>query len=155
MELVIALLVAGALLFVAEIYLPGFIAAKFGTVSLIAAVIVAYLQFGVTGASWALLAAAVIVGVGGIAFLNFFSRTGVASGIVSNRVSPTPPPAHLELLNQVGETLSPLRPGGTARFGQERIDVVSDGSPIDAGQAVRVVAVEGHRVVVRADTAVV
>jgi len=56
----------------------------------------------------------------------------------------------LNLLNQIGETLTPLRPGGTARFGDDRIDVVSDGTPVDAGKAVRVVSVEGHRIVVRA-----
>lgn len=150
MELVIALLVAGALLFVAEIYLPGFIAAKLGIVCLIAAVMISFRRFGNSGGTWTLLAAAIIIGVGGFAYLKFFARTGEATGIVSHSVSNTPPPPHLNLLNKVGETLSPLRPGGTARFGHDRIDVVSDGTPIDAGQSVRVVAVEGHRVVVRA-----
>lgn len=149
MELVIALLVAGALLLAAEVYLPGFIAAKLGMISLLTAVVIAFRRFGTTGGTWTLLAAVIIVGVGGFAYLKFFGRTGVAAGIVSTRVSPTPPPAHLDLLNRVGQTLSPLRPGGTARFGEDRIDVVSDGTPIDAGQSVRVVAVEGHRVVVR------
>lgn len=150
MELVIALLVAGALLFVAEVYLPGFIAAKFGILSLLGAVVLGFARFGPKGGTWTLLTAALIVGVGGFAYLKFFSRTGVATGIVSLRVSATPPPAHLELLHQLGETLTPLRPGGTARFGTDRIDVVSDGSPIDAGRSVRVVEVEGHRVVVQA-----
>ncbi len=150
MELVIALLVAGALLFVCEVYLPGFIAGKFGLLALAAAVAIAYFRFGASGGTWTLLAAAAIVGVGGFAYLKFFSRTGVATGIVSLGVSATPPPAHLNLLNQIGETLTPLRPGGTARFGDDRIDVVSDGTPVDAGKAVRVVSVEGHRIVVRA-----
>lgn len=149
MELVIALLVAGALLFVAEVYLPGFIAAKFGIVSLISAVVIAYLRFGATGGTWTLLLAAMIIGVGGFAYMKFFARTGAATGIISTRVSPTPLPAHLDLLHKVGQTLTPLRPGGTARFGEDRIDVVSEGTPVDAGQAVLVIAVEGHRVVVR------
>lgn len=150
MELVLALLIAGALLFVAEVYLPGFIAAKFGFLSLVAAVVVAFLRFGFRGGAWTALAAMAILGLGGFAYLRFFSRTGVASGIVSQGVSATPPPPHLDLLHQSGEALTPLRPGGTARFGDRRVDVVSEGQPIEAGTAVQVIAVEGHRVVVRA-----
>lgn len=149
MELVIALVVAGALLFVAEIYLPGFIAAKLGIVSLTAAVILGFIRFGPNGGVWTLLAAAGVVGVGGFAYMKLFTRTATASGLVSMSTGATPPPAHRHLLNQIGETLSPLRPGGTAQFGDERIDVVSDGSAIEVGQKIRVILVEGHRVVVR------
>lgn len=150
MELVIALVVAGALLFVAEIYLPGFIAAKLGIMSLTAAVILGLYPLRPTVAlgpfwnpplGWS--------GWGGFAYMKLFTRTATASGLVSLSTGATPPPAHLNLLNQIGETLSPLRPGGTAQFGDERIDVVSDGSAIEVGQKIRVILVEGHRVVVR------
>ena len=53
---------------------------------------------------------------------------------------------------QVGDTgiaASPLRPAGKVRFGRDYVDVVSDGTFIDAGQPVRAVQVRGHRVVVR------
>ncbi len=53
---------------------------------------------------------------------------------------------------QVGDTgvaASPLRPAGKVRFGREFVDVVSDGTFIDAGQKVLAVQVRGHRVVVR------
>ncbi len=150
MELVVALLIAGALLFVAEFYLPGIIAAKFGFLFLVAAVIIGYRRFGPSGGTATLAVAAAIVGVGGFLWVRLFDRTGEAAGIISHSVGVTPPPAHQDLLNQVGETLTPLRPGGTARFGDDRVDVVSDGTPVDSGRAVRVIAVEGHRILVRA-----
>jgi membrane-bound serine protease (ClpP class) len=45
--------------------------------------------------------------------------------------------------------VSPLRPAGVADLGGSRVDVVSDGSFIDAGAPVEVIRVDGNRVVVR------
>jgi membrane-bound serine protease (ClpP class) len=42
-----------------------------------------------------------------------------------------------------------LRPSGIACFDGERVDVVSDGTFIDAGQAIEAVQIDGNRIVVR------
>lgn len=55
------------------------------------------------------------------------------------------------LVGQAGTAVTPLRPAGTALFGERRIDVVTSGEYIDAGSGVRVVECHGHRVVVEAD----
>jgi membrane-bound serine protease (ClpP class) len=52
-------------------------------------------------------------------------------------------------LGQQGTADSPLRPAGKARFGNQYVDVVSDGTYVDRGQPVRVVEISGNRVVVR------
>jgi membrane-bound serine protease (ClpP class) len=44
---------------------------------------------------------------------------------------------------------SPLRPAGKVVFGEEYVDVVTDGSFVDRGQQVRVIDISGNRVVVR------
>jgi membrane-bound serine protease (ClpP class) len=44
-------------------------------------------------------------------------------------------------LGQVGTTISPLRPGGKARFGEEVLDVISQGDLVDRGRKVRII---GH-----------
>ena len=49
-----------------------------------------------------------------------------------------------------GSALTPLRPAGIASFEGRRVDVVSQGQFLPAGQALEVVRDEGHRVVVRA-----
>ena len=52
------------------------------------------------------------------------------------------------LLGALGLALSELRPAGVARFGERRVDVVSDGEFIPPGEAIRVIAVDGNRIVV-------
>lgn len=54
-----------------------------------------------------------------------------------------------DLLGVEGTTLTILRPSGTAIFNDERIDVVSEGDFIPKNTKVRVVKVEGARIVVR------
>jgi len=49
---------------------------------------------------------------------------------------------------QIGEATTPLMPAGRVRFGDELVQVVTDGSPVAAGQSVRVIQVLGNRVVV-------
>jgi membrane-bound serine protease (ClpP class) len=44
-------------------------------------------------------------------------------------------------LGQVGVTVSPLRPGGKARFGEQILDVISQGDLVDRGRNVRII---GH-----------
>jgi membrane-bound serine protease (ClpP class) len=47
-----------------------------------------------------------------------------------------------------GHAGNDLRPAGTGRFGDQRVSVVTEGEWIDNGSAIRVVRVEGNRVVV-------
>jgi membrane-bound serine protease (ClpP class) len=49
-----------------------------------------------------------------------------------------------------GVAESPLRPAGKAIFGDDFLDVVTDGSFVDKGTQVRVIQLSGNRVVVRA-----
>ncbi len=56
------------------------------------------------------------------------------------------------LLGNTGRALTHLRPAGSAEFGGERIDVITSGEFIEAGTSVRVVNVQGSRVMVRPTT---
>jgi len=53
------------------------------------------------------------------------------------------------LPNQEGVARTPLRPSGKARFEGHDYDVVAEGSFIPQGQRVRVILVQGNRIVVR------
>lgn len=55
----------------------------------------------------------------------------------------------LHLLNREGYTLTPLHPAGTADFSGERVSVVSEGLYIGPDQKVKVIQVDGSRIVVR------
>ncbi|MFK8111735.1 MAG: nodulation protein NfeD [Rubripirellula sp.] len=52
------------------------------------------------------------------------------------------------LAGQSGTTTTPLRPSGKARFGDQIVQVVSDGTAIPSGDPVRVTEVHGTKVVV-------
>lgn len=68
---------------------------------------------------------------------------GGPSGVVSADES--------QLVGALGTAESDLRPVGVARFGERRVDVVSEGGYVRAGSKVRVREVEGGRIVVRAE----
>lgn len=59
------------------------------------------------------------------------------------------PPSDHRLIGKEGFSIAPLHPAGIAEFHGERVDVVSEGELIDAGVVVKVVKVDGNRVVVR------
>jgi membrane-bound ClpP family serine protease len=53
------------------------------------------------------------------------------------------------LLGAVGTAATMLRPAGMAMFGEQYVDVVTEGSFIPAGARVQVIEVEGNRIVVK------
>lgn len=59
-------------------------------------------------------------------------------------------PDRQDLIGAVGRTITDLRPSGTAEFGDERVDVVTEGPFLDAGIPVKIMRAEGYRHVVRA-----
>lgn len=56
---------------------------------------------------------------------------------------------HASLLGAIGVAVTMLRPAGMARFGEEFVDVVAEGSYVPAGGRVQVVEIEGNRIVVQ------
>jgi membrane-bound ClpP family serine protease len=53
------------------------------------------------------------------------------------------------LLGAIGEAATNLRPAGKARFGEDFLDVVAEGSYVNAGGRVQVIEIEGNRIVVK------
>jgi membrane-bound serine protease (ClpP class) len=58
-------------------------------------------------------------------------------------------PSRGDLIGLDGVALTDLRPSGTARVGEERLDVVTEGGFIAEGSRVRIVQSDGYRHVVR------
>lgn len=54
-----------------------------------------------------------------------------------------------DLVGQTAQTITPLRPSGTIRLGDRRIDAVAEGSYIQENVEVKIIFVEGTRIVVR------
>jgi len=147
MELAIALLVIGLVLMFFEILLPGLVLGACAVLSLIASVTVAYSNtaHGTIFLIIALVSLAVFV----IGFVYWFPNSYMGRKVTSTSIVGDLGIDLSGLINQTGSAYTNLRPSGTAVIGSQRVDVVTEGAMIDKDTAVRVVAVEGNRVVVR------
>ncbi|HFB39464.1 MAG TPA: nodulation protein NfeD, partial [Oceanithermus sp.] len=146
----VLLFFAGVLLLLAEIFLiPGFGVAGIGGIAAILASI--YFTFGNQTLYVASLAV-LLVTAGLLLAVRFLPRTRTGRALVldSAIAGEAPPEERLKPLEgAIGKALTPLRPAGVAQFGERKVDVVAEGEFIEKGSAVRVVRVEGVRVVVR------
>ena len=149
MAVVATLIVIGIVLLLLETILPGLIAGALGVLALVAAVVYSFLNFGPKTGSTTLLFVVGLLGIGSILWVKFFPQSAMARLFVSTRTIGNGSFERPELLDQTGVTLTALRPAGTAQINGKRVDVVTEGGFVDKGQPVRVVAVEGMRVVVR------
>lgn len=150
MELIVFLLVAGAVLLLLEPFFPHLIAGFVGLVCWVGAVILVYGRYGASAGHWT-LAAVLAAGLAGTWF--YFTRlpsSRIAQPFESKGVIPTSDAGKTHLLHQSGTALTPLRPGGMADIAGERVDVVTSGEPVERGTPVKVVSIEGSRILVRA-----
>ena len=79
-------------------------------------------------------------------FLILETATSTDKGYTSFRDNPE------DLLGEVGITSSVLRPMGSARFGDRIVEVSSHGDLIEKGMSIKVVQVDGRKVVVEINT---
>ena len=78
-----------------------------------------------------------------------FARSGLMLGHATSRETGyLATEIRSELVGAVGVALTDLRPAGAGRFGNERLDIVSDANWISAGTPIRVVRSDGYRHVV-------
>ncbi|WP_235318375.1 NfeD family protein [Planococcus sp. CAU13] len=149
----IILLVIGLCLLLLELFLPFGVAGFLGLASILLGVLLSGSDLQTTGI--AILIALTAASIGMVILVKFFGKrlqlfnriilsdsTDTKSGYVSNANRP-------ELIGQIAETATELRPSGTIVLGDERIDAVSEGRYIGRGKNVKIIKVEGSRIVVR------
>ena len=86
----------------------------------------------------------------GCFWFKFFPQSRLAKLFISQRTVGDIGTEKPELLHQTGTAFTSLRPSGTAVINGKRIDVVTEGPFVERGSPIKVVEVEGARVVVRA-----
>jgi membrane-bound serine protease (ClpP class) len=149
----IALFVSGLILLVLELFLVGGIAGILGMGAVIASFFMATDNDVHMGIS-ILIAVCAAFG-GAFIMMKFFKKKLTAfqkvilidsmkteKGYVSNR-------NRTELIGREGVTITTLRPSGTVLIDEEYVDVVTEGSYLAKDEKVKVVKVEGSRIVVR------
>jgi len=151
-ETIVALTVIGSLLIFVELFVPGLVAGICGALALVAAVVLTYAEYGSGTGNW-MLAAVLLASLGlFVWWMRAFPNTRFARRWTLQEEVPAPPAAQqFQLLaGCTGRTITPLRLSGTALIAERRVDVVAESDAIDADVAIRVVRIEGAKVVVRA-----
>ncbi|HET7276066.1 MAG TPA: NfeD family protein [Longimicrobiaceae bacterium] len=158
-EVVILIVLGIGLLLVEALVLPGFgIAGGLGALAIATSIFLSLIgNFPTTGdlliAMNILGASVLIVGFVGWQLIRHLPHDRRAQNLL-HRTSMTRERGYSssvrrdELVGAEGVALTNLRPAGTAQFGDERMDVVTEGTWIEAGTPVRVVRSEGYRLVV-------
>jgi membrane-bound serine protease (ClpP class) len=147
--MIITLLLAGVALLLLETILPGMIAGIIGLGCIISGVVMAYSEFGPRTGNLILMLVLAGLVVGTMCWMKYLPDSRIARRFVSQKTVGDLGVEKPELLHQSGTALTNLRPSGMALINQRRVDVVTEGQMVQRGQTVKVVAIEGLRVVVR------
>jgi membrane-bound serine protease (ClpP class) len=118
------------------------IAGVIGFCCLVAGVIAGFVDYGPKIGTFILLGVIFGLIAGFALWVKFFPDSRYASLFVSKRVVGNVDAEKPELLHQTGTAFTNLRPSGTAL-------IVTEGAMIERNTPIRVVAIEGMRVVVR------
>lgn len=147
----VGLALLGILLLLIEAFIPGFgVFGAGGIVSMVAAIFMAVPtpQQAMQYLMWTSIAFAVAL----FGIIRGLSRRGLGKALTLARHEKGFVPARADLsamLGREGKALTVLRPAGTAQFGIDKVDVVTEGEFIHAGTQIKVIRVDGARVVVR------
>jgi membrane-bound serine protease (ClpP class) len=156
------LVAAGVILLALELLVvPGFgIVGILGIIAIVASLVLSLIGPGstptfvlvaatrvVSSVLFALLASLVLLRF--LPRLPFGRRLILERGLTSGEGYASAPASDARMLGRTGRTSSPLRPAGIAEIDGQRVDVVSEGELVDAGQPIEVIRVDGNRIVVR------
>ncbi|MFO8065899.1 MAG: NfeD family protein [Spirochaetota bacterium] len=151
------LIAVGLVAIFAELLIPAFgIIGIAGLGSVIAAVAFAYNEHGEGLGTLVLAVALVTTPLALFLGLKYFPRTFIGKKLIlndsfdsSSGYTSYTEESYRNLVGKEGYARTTLRPSGMADIDGERLNVVASGEFIEHGAAVRVVRVEGSRVVVR------
>lgn len=151
LPLVLCMLVGVGLL-AAEIFMPGFgLAGISGIVLLGAGIAITWTTYGAAAGLIVTLAALVLIGISVSVSIRSASKGKIAKSALFLNTE-VPPQEHEELESfrgKRGVTLTPLNPVGIADFDGVRLNVSSEGGYMEKGKKVRVIQIEGTRIIVR------
>lgn len=149
----ILLLIVGIVLIIAEFFIPGGIVGLLGAGAVIGSLFMSGYDIGHMALS---ISIAFIVAI--VLAVILYKRIGLDKGLFRRiilrdqtltEMGYVSTVNRLELIGVEGIALTPLRPSGIGRFEDEQLDIISEGSFIDKGKKIKIVKVEGVRVVVR------
>ena len=145
------LVVIGLVLIGIEFYMPGFVLATVGIILLLTADFVCLNHFGTNWAAGLFVTEVALASLTGYVVIKTVPRTAAGKWMIlsheqrnASAVAQAP-----ELIGAEGVAQTTLRPSGMAEIAGKRLDVVAESDMIVRGSVIKVIAVEGNRIVVR------
>ncbi len=146
------LVLAGLLLLIVELFLPGGLLGIIGLLSIICAMGVGFVIFPSPWGFFSALGIIIFCSIAFILWIQLFPRSRLGNRIIlsssgADQKSSLPPAP--DLIGQTGETVTALRPAGVAMFNGKRHDVLADGGQwLEAGRSVIIKKIsDGHLIV--------
>ncbi len=150
-QIFVVLLVVGLMLVGAEVFVPGGILGVIGGIALFGAIISAFTVFGPSGGGYVTIAIVFLIGFVIFLWARFFPETSIGKRMTVSQDLSTAKGTETglsELVGEEGVAVSDLRPAGFARINGRRVDVITQGGMISNGNKIKVILVEGNRVIV-------
>ncbi|WP_246940475.1 NfeD family protein [Bacillus pinisoli] len=147
------LFVVGFILLVIELFVPGGILGIIGLAAILTSVFISTESIELAAIS-VLIAFLVCIIVSVLLFKVFGKKVKLFDRLILKDSTHTDQGYvstvnRIDLIGREGKALTPLRPSGTAVFADEYVDVVTEGVYLAENTSVKIVKVEGARVVVR------
>ena len=146
----------GILMFIVEMFTPGFgVAGGLGIASFAAIIVMQFLANSVTAALIVTAVLMLLLAIIIVLFIRSFQKGALSRSKIVNHAalegesSPAVKGKGKGLVGKAGTAVTALRPAGIVEIEGERLNVSTYGNFIDAGKEVTVVAVEGLNVFVR------
>ena len=153
--LMVMLFIFGGIMLILELMLPGFgIAGIIGIIALVAGIVVGSSVL----AAGQLAVAILIVFIAIVVMVILIYRSATKNGKISRSLflhskadkeeGYTSTRDYQDMLGKEGIAIAPLRPSGTGDFDGVKLDVVTEGQFIPKGTRIKIINVEGFRILV-------
>lgn len=143
----------GAILLMVEVFSPSFgIFGIIGIGAMIGSLVMS--SFSTVNILMSVGVAVIVTAVASVLFFKYVGYSGpmkrvIFTGETKSELGYVSNVNRNDLMGEIGESLTILRPSGTALLNNERLDVVSEGGYIEQGKKLKVISVAGSRIVVR------
>lgn len=157
----VGLILAGVVAIIIELFVPAAgIIGILGLGSIIGGIVTVYIYHGSLLGSIFLAGAVIATPIAMAAYFKYFPRSFMGRWLILNKDTKEGEDSASEgasgddgrlreLLGKEGVTTTTLRPAGTALISNRKYSVFTSGEFIDKGLAIKVVRVEGNRILVR------
>lgn len=143
------LVMLGIVLLGFEIFVPGGLLGIIGFVALTSAIVIAFTSINTTAGIISIIGTFVIFMIYMYLWVAVFPKTRLGKRFeLSENVEGSGTEDGSNLLDQIGEAVTDLRPGGFASINGRRVDVVAASGFINVGEPIKVIKAVGNNITV-------